>query len=219
MTKRSRKTMRPVKTWGDRLREASGNDAPYSSVVECLADVTGDLAAQDPHGILGYCLEQRAMAMLSEIRYRLAEHVLPVEGEGSSPIERALLAAMLTDNSCFRVLDPSGQRVLLEYFDDPIIDIIQPQAMIGQFRVDFLIRRGSMIDGSVFPGAVVVECDGHDFHERTKEQAKRDRSRDRALQQLGFTVFRFTGSEIWANPHACVAEVRKFLRALEKAGE
>jgi hypothetical protein len=42
---------------------------------------------------------------------------------------------------------------------------------------------------------VVVELDGHDFHDRTKEQAERDRRRDRNLQALGWRVARFTGSQ------------------------
>jgi hypothetical protein len=54
---------------------------------------------------------------------------------------------------------------------------------------------------------IAVECDGHDYHERTKEQAKRDRSRDRRLSMLGFRVARFTGSEIYRNPSRCAEEV------------
>lgn len=60
----------------------------------------------------------------------------------------------------------------------------------------------------------IVECDGHDFHERTKEQAKRDRSRDRAFQSAGIPVFRFTGSEIYADSLKCAREVEIFLRNL-----
>src|SRR5262245_34455764 len=41
---------------------------------------------------------------------------------------------------------------------------------------------------------IVVECDGHDYHEKTKWQASRDKRRDRILQRLGYRVFRFTGS-------------------------
>ena len=33
-----------------------------------------------------------------------------------------------------------------------------------------------------------MECDGHDFHERTKEQASSDKKRDRSLQAAGFLV-------------------------------
>ena len=47
---------------------------------------------------------------------------------------------------------------------------------------------------------VVVECDGHDFHERTKKQAQHDKRRDRFLQAEGFPVLRLTGSEIWRSP-------------------
>lgn len=65
------------------------------------------------------------------------------------------------------------------------------QVPIGKYRVDFLLTlRGQKL---------VVECDGHDFHERTKEQARKDRSRDRYLTNEGYTVIRFTGSEIWAD--------------------
>lgn len=58
---------------------------------------------------------------------------------------------------------------------------------------------------------VAVECDGHDFHERTKAQASKDRSRDRALVQAGWFVVRFTGSEIHSNPEGCVAELIRVL--------
>jgi very-short-patch-repair endonuclease len=83
--------------------------------------------------------------------------------------------------------------------------VIVPQCAIDDYRVDFLIvtRRGST-------GAVeefVVECDGHDFHERTKEQAERDKGRDRKLQSLGLPVFRFTGSEIFRDPIRKAAEI------------
>lgn len=52
-----------------------------------------------------------------------------------------------------------------------------------------------------------VECDGHDFHEKTKEQARKDKERDRNLQRIGFTIIRFTGSEIWENPFGCSRQV------------
>lgn len=53
----------------------------------------------------------------------------------------------------------------------------------------------------------LIECDGHDFHERTKEQAARDRSRDRYALTRRRYMMRFTGSEIWRNPFGCADEV------------
>lgn len=59
---------------------------------------------------------------------------------------------------------------------------------------------------------VAVELDGHDFHERTKEQAARDRSRDRLLTIDGWTVLRFTGSEVDRDVARCWSEVLSVLR-------
>lgn len=55
-----------------------------------------------------------------------------------------------------------------------------------------------------------VEVDGHEFHERTKEQARRDRSRDRELTADGWTVLRFTGQEVWADALGCVDQIWNF---------
>lgn len=79
------------------------------------------------------------------------------------------------------------------------------QAIIGNYRVDFLLIHISAAPTG-FSG-IVVECDGHDFHERTKEQAQADKSRDRELQAAGYRVMRFTGSEIWRDAFACADEV------------
>jgi hypothetical protein len=54
---------------------------------------------------------------------------------------------------------------------------------------------------------VAVECDGHEFHERTKEQAQADKARDRLLQRHGIRALRFTGSEIWEDPDKCAFEI------------
>jgi very-short-patch-repair endonuclease len=43
-------------------------------------------------------------------------------------------------------------------------------------------------------GRLVVECDGHDFHEKTKQQVTKDNRRERELQIAGWHVFRFSGS-------------------------
>ena len=82
----------------------------------------------------------------------------------------------------------------------------------GLYRLDFLVTWA--IEGNVY--RVGIECDGHDFHEKTKEQAAHDKQRDRALAAAGYTVLRFTGSEIWNNPEACVEEVRRVFTQLFK---
>lgn len=69
------------------------------------------------------------------------------------------------------------------------------------FRIDWALknRRTGLF--------LFVECDGHDFHERTKEQAERDRRRDREITVAGIPILRFTGREIYRNPTACALQV------------
>lgn len=80
---------------------------------------------------------------------------------------------------------------------------IHPQAPVGKYAADLLLCLGQK--------RVVVECDGHDFHERTPEQAERDKSRDRFMVAQGLTVMRFTGRELTRDAGKCAQEVLSFL--------
>jgi len=126
--------------------------------------------------------------------YGLHLCLLAEEAALESPIERLLYLALY---------EQAGSRV---HADGGNL-LIHPQAEVttqdGTWRVDFLLR-GQIGQSSAL---LVVECDGHDYHERTRAQARRDRFRDRSLQAAGYTVLRFTGSEIWAAPDACACQV------------
>lgn len=65
--------------------------------------------------------------------------------------------------------------------------------------------------GSEYPSVeLIVEIDGHDFHDRTKEQAARDRARDRAILAQPYAhntaLIRFTAAEVFADPAAVARE-------------
>src|SRR5688572_18496721 len=59
-------------------------------------------------------------------------------------------------------------------FSDKSLDLYM-QKKIGKYTVDFYISYKSRTGLVEF----IIECDGHDFHERTKEQAAHDKRRDR----------------------------------------
>ncbi len=80
------------------------------------------------------------------------------------------------------------------------------QVKVGQYRCDFVLEHLDMTAATEERRRLVVECDGHDFHERTKEQAARDKGRDRYFVERGLKVFRFTGSEIYRDVTACAAQ-------------
>lgn len=96
--------------------------------------------------------------------------------------------------------------VLIEHDSLPVEVLIQENVL--SYRVDLMLcpPRGPK---------VVIECDGHDFHERTKTQARRDKSRDRRLTAAGYVVLRFTGSEIWAQPFTCALEALEIANRAE----
>jgi hypothetical protein len=143
-----------------------------------------------------------------------------------SPIEVQMLDALVYvgKKTCHDITIKCDNEVLLKdgaHYPDRLSILIQHE--IGRFRVDFLVAKTvevpdfdnqiPYLDGMMGPGTkietheILVECDGHDFHERTKEQARKDKKRDRELQKLGYKVFHFTGSEIFKNSVDCAFEV------------
>ena len=136
-----------------------------------------------------------AMCMLRKTRYKRIGFDLAGLAE-----DQALRLAQLraSNDAGDRICPAIGLQVPIS---DPLqLRCVFPQVTVGDYRIDFLILH---LDGPDGLGGVVVECDGHDYHERTKEQAARDKARDRDLQEQGYKVFRFTGSEIWRDAIGC----------------
>jgi very-short-patch-repair endonuclease len=139
---------------------------------------------------------------------RFEEEFLDLARHCESPIEELLLASLFAGQHYheFEVifmgdLEPSDRHIRGE------TAYVYQQARVGPYRTDFLIHDCTMPLEIAAPRFMVVECDGHDFHERTKEQARRDKQRDRYFQSRGYKVLRFTGSEIFADPQAVADEV------------
>jgi very-short-patch-repair endonuclease len=82
------------------------------------------------------------------------------------------------------------------------------QVKIDAYRIDLVVAGGYSL--------VLVECDGRDFHERTKQQAAYDRERDRRLLIMGLPTIRFTGSEIVNYPEKCCEELFAVVRTFDR---
>jgi very-short-patch-repair endonuclease len=125
-----------------------------------------------------------------------------------SPIERIMLAALMAaseerHSEAFLEVFEGDPEACEKFLDDVIYSEhfhVALQFPIGNYRADLCL---GCYDGI----KIAIECDGHDWHERTHEQAQRDRSRDRAIQCAGFIVLRFTGREIWRAPLGCAKQV------------
>lgn len=154
------------------------------------------------------CIAKACEREIYQICETTLEHV-----ECGSPIEALLLVSF--DIAAKLILPGSriayGMQEVGHLVEDneksEFVLYVQRQVTVCEVRVDFLfsIRRdGKDID-------VIVECDGHDFHERTKEQAARDRSRDRNFQNAGYVILRFTGSELFRSPTDCVSQIMRWM--------
>lgn len=61
-----------------------------------------------------------------------------------------------------------------------------------------------------------IEIDGHIWHEKTKEQVRKDKERERFLISQGWRLLRFTGSEVFTDVNKCVEETLGVAYGLSK---
>lgn len=121
--------------------------------------------------------------------------LLSVKDNAESPIEKMLGYQLVLEAMVFK------ETFLIESIDVWCQDEFKFGSKV--YRADLTLYIRNEQKDYVF----IIECDGHEFHEKTKEQAKRDKSRDRAFMRNGFRVVRFTGSEIFNDTKACIEEL------------
>ena len=224
-----------LQAWGgerDSLGGKQGSDPLTGSLDEWLERM--EPSQNIPNAIEGlklFRIAYRASALqyMQKLQHDWEDMLQKIE----SPIEEAMLYALgivgedVNDLVVYRI---DGQEIGMRHRAASDTLYIEPQAQLGEYRVDFLLTQhiyGPDFEKQVkvppelkhkLPGVetvpgekkveerMIVECDGFDYHERTKEQASRDRERDRALQSFGYQVFRYTGSDIWADVFRCADE-------------
>jgi very-short-patch-repair endonuclease len=143
------------------------------------------------------------------------------EAVGDSPIEKLLFFSL---SVLVRHTNPEHNDMVIATSEDQVKDlttmfegeslgrnrlVVYPQAPFRGRRVDFQIYaldwRGPRTAWKW--RTLLVECDGHNFHERTREQATRDKRKDRHATLDGIDTFRFSGSDIWRDPWGCAREI------------
>jgi hypothetical protein len=145
----------------------------------------------------------------SDVKRALARCESPIEVQ----FALALLAASDEVGPFLRLVDPrAGTK------PSPIAKG-RAGALYCQYPLK-LEKRSVRLDFALIRGAkrFAIETDGHDFHEKTKEQAASDKSRDRLLTAAGWTPIHFTGSEVYRNAHRCADDVLKRLRFARQVG-
>ncbi len=95
--------------------------------------------------------------------------------------------------------------------------VVEPQKAVHtggtRYRADFFVYLVEPHEKRrTLRSPLVVEVDGHAFHEKTRFQAANDKRRDRAMVAEGFRVVRFAGSEVYNQPEQCAGEVDGLMR-------
>lgn len=131
-----------------------------------------------------------------------------------SEIEKQFASAFIAVGSLYSCGVCFENETVGDYFDTVLR--ITPQFPVGKYRADFALEMFSVREGKETQAtSLIVECDGHDYHERTKEQAQHDKARDRYFIEQGLKVFRFTGSEIFSNSLDCAMQAYDLLNETE----
>lgn len=157
---------------------------------------------------------------MEDERFSQEMHSQIVDFEMSSPIEQLFFVAIQTMARAEWIdLNPEPWELRGEMMPGLGLHIFQ-QHKVGKYRVDFLIKRvwRDCVDfgqrGQDRSSSVIVELDGHAFHDRDKQQRSYEKARDRFLQREGFKVLHYTGSDVNADPYRIAHEVLDTVGAL-----
>lgn len=142
--------------------------------------------------------------LCKDCRYKLSSSCLTCIFSLQSPLERKLFLALNKEYVGFQTQYPlnwKGENISIQgkSYDNPLNNFKEVLTV-----VDFYIEnRGTKL---------CVYTDGHTYHERTEEQAQRDKRIDRKLQELGYQVLRYTGKDVNENIDSIVGEIKKWIQ-------
>lgn len=121
-----------------------------------------------------------------------------IGGNCDSPIEVQIGAAILL------FFERAAKPLLI---GNTVDDETPPDGLmlVPQFAWSFY-RSDWAIFNPITHGALLIECDGKEFHS-SPDQVLHDRKKDDAALGRGFLTLRFTGSEIFRNADGCAQKV------------
>ena len=115
---------------------------------------------------------------------------------------------LFEESKCFEIKIKDNQWNLPEEENLAFISWSQrKENAIDGYNPDFIV--------GAFNALFAIEIDGHEWHEKTKEQAAADKRRERALLKRSYIPIRFTGTEIYHTPIQCIKEIIEIIAAME----
>jgi hypothetical protein len=133
-------------------------------------------------------------------KYKLTYHCKDCVFKMQSPLERKLYIALVDSSIKFSPQYPIDWKGNYSLAFENKLPNSPPNFKYVLTIADFYIQRGNR--------KLCIYADGHTYHERTEEQATRDKNIDRKLQSFDYTVLRYTGKEINDNIDIVVREIK-----------
>ncbi len=165
------------------LKPVLRSNIPTTNVLRLLCDL-GAVDAPAVVDAVGHVVTSRLASPVA-LRRAISRHTR--RGRHGVPAFRDALANWLIDDKPVdSVLEPAMKRLFETYGLPPF----EFHAHIGGFVVDFLI----------VGTPIVLECDGWEFHAKTRAQQDEDAARDVGLAELGYLSLRFTYHQIVRQP-------------------
>ena len=124
----------------------------------------------------------------------------------NSPIEKILFLA-------FRLVEVIRRNELCDKSE--AISIL-PQMEIDTGNKKYYVDLYFVIESWLENVGVVVECDGHEFHHKTKKQVEHDNEREYEIKKCGYDILRISGSQIYNDPFKCANDIFDYLLLKEK---
>lgn len=129
---------------------------------------------------------------------RRIQRFVEIGGNCDSPIEYDIGAAILVFFERCGAPLKLGKMVDLQNEVDDLLFV--PQFKWSFYRSDWAIYNPRT------RGALLIECDGFEFHS-SDQQREHDARKDISALDRGFLTMRFTGSQIFRNPDGCAQKV------------
>lgn len=171
-------------------------DSAYSTFFRKFGEWCGDRAEQIVGG------EDKELSQLATVIDDKRRSWYDSIALTKSPIEQILVSGMMFLTDGYNEIYATNG-LIPDYINHWGTYFI-PQYRIGSYTADFAI----ICQHNDKMKMIAVECDGHDFHEKTKAQAGHDKKRDRYFTAQGFKILRFTGSEIYQKVDECIDEIQ-----------
>lgn len=163
----------------DDLRPSVRSNIPTTNPLRMLCD----LAAVDPARISPAVEAVIVQGYATPTALRELVHRHSRQGRtGIVALRHAVHAWPLGDKPADSILEPAMARLVDRYNLPPV----QFHERVAGYEVDFLVA-GTQ---------VVLECDGWEFHVRSRDQWRRDRERDAELLAAGYATVRFTWEHV-----------------------